>query len=75
MIFSPDGQKIAIGTKVDLFIANLQTKEITHKFECTGFDNYATTVVTPEWIGNDYIIGRKHDKVRVWKVEAKNPQD
>jgi len=67
MIFSPDGQKVAIGTKADLFIANLQTKEMTNKFECIGYDKDATTVIAPEWIGNDCIIGRKEDKVRIWK--------
>jgi WD40 repeat protein len=68
MEFSPDGKKMALGTKSDCFIADLDQQKIVHKLECTGFDNWATSVIYPEWIGSDTIIGRFESKVRVWKV-------
>jgi hypothetical protein len=68
MQFSQDGKKIAMGTKSDCFIVNLAKKDITHKLECSGYGLMATSVIYPEWIGSDTIIGRFGDKVRVWKV-------
>jgi hypothetical protein len=68
MQFSPNGWRIAIGTKSDCFIADLAKKEIVHKLECSGYGLMATSVIYPEWIGSDTIIGRFGDKVRVWKV-------
>lgn len=69
MQFSPDSSKIAVGTKSDAFIADLNTMMMTHRLECTGFCNWTTSVIYPEWIGNDTIVGRKGETVRVWKID------
>jgi hypothetical protein len=59
---------MAISTSSDIWVFNVDSKQVVKRLEACGWTTFGTANIEPQWMDNATLIGRYDAKVRVWKL-------